>query len=1142
MGIAQPPSNSPAIHIASSEGRNVDQWASLNLNQFVPDALQQAIDALNELLDVVSGFLELALAAVRLAAALTSEVFSLLKAIINAIADNIKSLLDLFPKLSAGLYFMYIPTQMGGNDYFRSAFVDSLRDPRDTRKPPMDGDIPFRALFFMWGCTWYDTERQRELAQIGDGFKKFFGIDEKVDSGSEVPEPVDFAVEKGFFVKAKTELEQVVNTVEIPNSLSIDGVQNQLKTMVSKYKRTSDKAGISHSVSWEMPPAYGAFSREHVKYDYKFRAGKVDKTKSYIFTKTTTKLIGIDIIRTESLEDMGKAKARLRNRQYNESSMLGPGKYHSHDEDWSSVAKGAAILHRDLSSAPGSNFLIDFPPDPEHKNYFYAAAFVYTKGIAQIYGIQDENGKYTVTQVTSTNKAGKVEISKPDPESMFGVNLADLRASDLKYPKDELVDSLSFIGPVSQTVVVSNSPMTAPIGGAQPDWISFKAIPDLVPELGKLIAYIKNIVDNIVAGVLDDASALEAWIQEYIATMEDMIQKAQKIVEMLQSLILPPMAGVHMLSLNTQFGMPAIIDRFDRSLELAMRTDNSDYSPLLLDTSFKDRYPEEYKRRINIPPYDVDHMTGGFILAFQEPAVGAFLEGILGISDSFSDEFTQILNDSRLRIKSLHVPELREYHVRFSAKRNRSAVVVDNVKTDPSVAMHVQSRNQSGLGSTKEDPVNSDGDVEVTSGVEPFVNNSGPLSFSIATTDANGNSSNVSIIIPKGELSAKQIAELLNSAAKRIIARLIDNGSFVIASRYLKVSPCSEEAALLLGIDPKAEKFATDSNPKYDSEPFEYSEGDMLVTFVNNGKPTMEMLQATPAIFQLNEFNGKLLNENSHLIKIDINETSRIVDVTGNAGTNSKLTSVKWEYKAVFPFKVEKGVNDKFYFGITCDQRPELPIGLNEIVMRPLIYRTIHDLSAEILQKLTDSYPVGLFSTQANATEDGATLFLLDKNCWGTGTTLSIQPGTGNDFLASLVSSDVIPATDYDPYTIQEVIDNLNNAFPVDYFKNIDNKITIMTQGVGTGNVITVYSSKDNLEYGTVAQTIFGLPSLLSFNSSVEGIGTPRLSNEYIVEDITQDVCVEFVNADKLIVEDQAPELIVEILNTVQQDYVIEFV
>lgn len=1149
MSIARPPATSPKKVIQSVEGQNIDQWQSVNINKFVPEVLQQILDQIAVLTDTVSAVLELGLEVARILAALTSELFDLLKAVITGIADAIKSLLDLFPLLDAGIYFLWIPTEFGGIDYFTRTFKNSLTDNLDPMRPPQDEKLIIRAMFFLWGAPWYDEVRKRQVGEIGASFERLFSIQNKVEESLNIPYPDDFTVTKGQFAKPKDSTTDVTNAIIVPRKTLSGTTQEKIRTTVKKISRKSDTAGISHNLRWRVPEPFGAFTRSSIIYKKEFSSNE-DNTESHVFTRQEKHLIGIDIVRGERLEDVEYAKKALQSPNQNPYSFGATASSYADNEQ--AFVQDTVVIHQSLSSVPGTDYYIDVPPAPDEKDYYYAAAFVYQIGFSQVYATKQANKTVNIDQVIQLDIAnGFVSLPDPDPDTLDDVDFANVDPADVQYPL--VISPPLFVGPATPTVAASATKIVASSGGAPPDWIGFSALGDLLPEIQKFVDKSKNLVDTIVDSILDDVGALENWIQTKIKEIEDLLNEVNELVKLLNGLLFPPLAGINYLNLKTSNGMPSIIDRYERALAEGLKTENGAFNPLLLDQGFQAANPTEFARRVDIPAYDQNHLVGGFILVFQEPAVEAFFTSIFELGENFTDSFQQILNDTRLQLKSIKLPELREIVV-----PTHPFVELEGFER-PDDFMNQRSRHKSGAGndqgtgtaSNEDAPVNADGNVEMKSKPGPFINNGPPIGFSVLVENEDGVPVYHPITIPRGTISAAQMAALIPSGAS-----VVSDGSFVIEGKSVGISPCSADAAALFGIEPGFQATAANQNPFFEGEEFEIDPGDLLVAFVNNGRPTLEMRQAEPPIFQLKAFSDLLLTSATYSIKIDIEGDEQIIDVTGNAGANSINKSPTWFYEATFPLTIvaediaESVVgNDQFTFQISgtpvtdngVDDTPKL------LTLRPLTYRNIHELSSEILRLLIDAgYPIGLFSTTANEAQTSTTFFLTELWAQTADVVLAITPET-RDFIAELDTNTVNAGTDKVPYLIDDVVANLNAAYPQDFFSNVNGSIRITGTTIGPSGQIKVYTSIANNEYAIVSKALFGFNQLQVDDTVVQGIGTIRLSNEYWVAlDANQVLCVELrENGDTIPTYELAFETDfyeIEILNAQEQEYSIEFV
>jgi hypothetical protein len=1219
MGIARPPENSPKKVIQSLNGVNIDQWQSININNFVPQALQQVLDAINTLVDSIKAVIELGLEIAKILAAITSELFDLLKAIITGLADAIKSLLDLLPLLDSAVYLLWVPTEFGGVNYYTRTYKNSLIDPNDFMKPPSDPRMRINAMFFMWGAPWFNEEKKRQAREASAAFKRLFSLQGKSEESFSIPAPADFTIEKGSFAKPKGSTSVVTNTITVPRKTIEEGATlSKIRTTIKKISRKSEDKGISHNIRWRVPSQYGATSRLATTYTKKFKANN-DGTESHIFRKYESRLIGIDIVRGERYEDVEAAKVAMKSPTQNPYSHQLRGDYEDKEE---SFVKNTTLIHQSLSSFPGTDYYIDLAPDTQNKAYYYAASYVYVDNITEVYVTVQANKKVTVDRVVQTDIANsRTTLAEPKEDTLDEVDFANVDPKKIKYPRAFPDDYPAAVGPATSTIAVATTKITAPSGGAQPDWISYSLMGDLLPEIQRFIDQSKNLVDTIVKSILDDAEALEDWIQTKIRELEDILNEANELTNLLEGLLFPALAGVNYLEINSKNGVEEVTQRYERTLQYGLGVNSGAYDPLLLDNGFQEKYPDEYNKRVHIPAYDENHLVGGFILMFQEPSVGNFIRSFLEIGENFEEQFQRLVNDTRLRLGNIRIPELREI-----AQPTHPFVELEEYN-NPDDFMIEKSKYTGGQDGDDAE-TNEEGNAEIKSDPGPFENLGEPLDLSFYVEE-DGICVWKKTTLPKGNLTASQVVALMNAEGAN--ASVVDDGSIVMEGKCVGCSPCSEKAAKLLGLSIGAV--------------------EVSVTFVNNGRAPLEMREATPPIFQLRKFNETLLGPDTHNIKIHVEGDEQIVDVTGNAGTNPRDKSPTWLYNATFPLTVETaqyitttasgdlaltGIEplDVYLFGTATGFTVSLPStdiaglykrytifnsstetvtlryydttvfdtiapnttiqvyldnrdtvngewiilpqdnpttlvgndqftfqisgtpvsnnGISEdpvtLTLRPATYNNVHALSSEILRLLIDEgYPIGLFSTTSNEASTEATFFLTELWAQTADVTLSITPTAQRDFLATLDTSTVSPGTYNQPYTAQEVVDNLNAVFAAEPFSNENGSIRITGQTEGPSSQIKVFTSVANQEYALVSQALFGFRQLQVQDTEVRGIGVKRLSNEYLVDIYNQDIfCIELVeNAEErptLYTEILNQEYNVEIVNSQELEYTIEFV
>ena len=342
MSIEHKPDNSRKVVLQDLDSASGDQWQSINMSKFVPPELQSAIEIIDQLLTTIENAMDYAMALSKLVSKLTEATTDLITMVIQSLADSIKQILDLIPKTDTGIYMLWIPTTVGGNKHYYSTFSTSIVDILDHKRPPEDDDLHLYSSFFLWGAPMYDQERAqkveeavadfntpKEVYRIEQNLKQYFGVDDKTPDWAEVPRPRDFHVRKSFFTKTKSEKDEVASLVKLPNSASLDGVDtaiNFLRSSIIKISRKSEASGVMANISWTYPSGYRGTSLSNDRY-----GSSIQGTTKY-FTKSTTQIIGIEILFGDDQAKISNATKSLRNSELNPSAFVDPDDYEDGEE------------------------------------------------------------------------------------------------------------------------------------------------------------------------------------------------------------------------------------------------------------------------------------------------------------------------------------------------------------------------------------------------------------------------------------------------------------------------------------------------------------------------------------------------------------------------------------------------------------------------------------------------------------------------------------------------------------------------------------------------------------------------------------------------------------------------------------------
>ena len=1235
LNVTKKPEVTSTISIQSTEGINLDLWRSLDLSKLLPKALMEIIDLITKMLDKAMATLEWALAAAQAAASAAKSIFSLIRIILTSIRDSILALLDLFPMLDAGVYLLYIPTEMGGNDHYLNTFTRSLSDSNDLRRPPQDDRLTIHAMFFMWGAPWWDPKQQQFVKDTVNAITTFFNTpktDTPISFSNLDVKIYRFSIEKGFYPKRKTLEEKKAVTIALPSNYlntSEADVQKTIKTTFNKLSQTSKTAGVSYKIKWSFPPSYGRFNLKASTY----KTYHIAQSLIFNYVKVTNQIHGVFIVRSNNVDAVKEGIATLKNTK--QSSILKDLKVSSLS---SATVRSIKSYRRkspiDLIIIPSSvvtrnSFYLDYPEDTDNNEYYYSVALAFTECTQMTSVCPDptNKSKYLVVKTIQLNPNNPEEVPFTyDKDTIDALDFTKVHPKVIPY-KDMATSDLDKL-PVSVGTFTEIKGATGKeiknhgsVSG-KTSWSAFKLFEDLLPIVKKFLEAVRSYVNSLFDSLLDDVKYFEEWILSQIEKVEDAIREAMEFIEMLRSLIFPPLAGVHYLPVSSKNGINGVSQRLKKSLSYALLPVNKSRNPILLNTDWQKENPAEYNRRKTIPAYDRNHVTGGLVIVFQEPAVKQFLEDVMGIASSFGEEFQQLLNDARLQMRRLRLPDLE-----FPSDVNYTLDFLGQQSNNPAEYMN-QLSNQKVIGDdANSQPVNHNGNAEVVSTVKgPYENITTTTTTTVTTTTTGtdtttettteqkvGEPLNLSIateenkyvptILPTGILTAKSVVELINKAHDKTVATALEDGSFVIEGKHLQISACSGKAATLLGL-PLALDVKVPVTPSYTSEQFSYDDGDYLVELQGDGPPTVEMMQATPPIFQLSPADLSILNTAAYQLRFHIEGQEHSIDVTGNAGSNPVNTTAQWQFDAVLPLKVED-TNNRFKVKITTTTAvsskyqhvstdynavltefeqedafnekftntlnrptPNISTDINEIVIPPSTYKTPYELGSVILGQLHGSkevnpdtnqpyatrlYPIGLLTvvpvSETNNTHR-LSLQFLDTNAHNADNTIEVTAPTANSFLSITQNHQTIQGTTKQDYNLSDIVTRINSYFTGNPLSMVNDNTTIRITGsnTGTGNKIKVFSSKgptvnDSLasQYARTAAALFGVP-VQTFDLEVEGVGVPPTSKLYYLDIIKQNLCLDMHAAHYIVEVDnvEIDKYTVEIEDSRQQEYLIE--
>lgn len=134
----------------------------------------------------------------------------------------------------------------------------------------------------------------------------------------------------------------------------------------------------------------------------------------------------------------------------------------------------------------------------------------------------------------------------------------------------------------SQVVAVSNEPILMPGYGPAPNWYSVKGN-ELLPPLKKFIDKAKAYVDYLADSLIESLNGLLAYVQSILDWIDLQTRKIKELMDLIKSMLIPPLAGVHFMSLSTKQGMKGIKAQFEASFSGAPQISIG-------------QYPEEYTK------------------------------------------------------------------------------------------------------------------------------------------------------------------------------------------------------------------------------------------------------------------------------------------------------------------------------------------------------------------------------------------------------------------------------------------------------------------------------------------------------------------------------------------------------------------
>ena len=945
MSTSQQKSVTKTTVLQSTEGLNLDLWQTFDLKNLLPKALQKLIAMFTKLLDKAQAVLEYMLAAVKAASSAISTFFDILRKILNAIREAILSLLNLFPLLDAGVYFLFIPVSFGGNDYYLRTFKNSLTDQNDPRRPSDNPDLLYHAMFFMAGATWVNQNKLdtfNNLLQAATSVADFFGAGTAESTPAiDPPGVIGFTVEKGFFSKSTTSTSVVTNTVSLPakeigglGTGSIDNINNSVEQTTQKLRlaiaktlniNTAGGAAVSFSLSWKFSKNYSRPSYEKTVYT----SNHAPEENRYEYLKSTTKLHGVYILRTINDDIMKEAYKVI------PSYLKRLGDFPTSATSVSLETKqGNATLiiypltKKDLVTST-INY-IDDPVDAENTKHLYSIAPAYAihKQIRAITATDD--GKYKVTEYYQFSSGLKTDI---DPK-LSTEEILDAVEYTMVHPKDvdfnKLTETLTadarvlagnFSVPITKTSSTSHHPAIAP------NWSSFSLLEDLFPKVKQVLDYIRAKVNNIIDGLLEDLTVFERYVKAMIRKIEVILEDAIDFIKLLRSLLMFPMAGISYLSTHSNQGSQGIAKRLEEALEYALLPVSGSYNPAILDVDFQKQNPAEYQRRMSIPSYSENELTCGFVLMFQEPQIKKFLQDMFnfsqsGIYDDLMTEFRTIRDNAMRDLSRISEPRLK-----FPPVVNHELVFTGSSSSNPSEYARALSKYKKGAD-TVDPPVNDSGNVEQKSSKTHPYTVVAPVNLSIAIEE----DVFIPVLVPTGSHTNQHVVDIINASIQQTqtqeqqtqeqqtqtqtqeIAFIVADGSFVLEAPHLQISSCSFEAAQLLGL-PAPLSITAPEDVVYAEEQFTYTAGDLLIELQGEGPPTLAMLGSTPPIFQVkamdlynstNDPDKSKIGPDACYIKMKIEDSvETIIDVTGNNGSNPQATSAMWELTATYPLEVK---------------------------------------------------------------------------------------------------------------------------------------------------------------------------------------------------------------------------------------------
>lgn len=1174
----------------SEESQLIPSWKSLDLTQFVAQPIVDVQDQIGDLVDGIVEILEWTKELAELVGKLIQIIPNALEQTALLLKQLVDELLSLLNLDDAGIYALYIPYHIGGSNYYMKTFLDSLADVRDLQRPQMPYNNFAGAMFIKAGHPTYDLDFDQAMKNLKS---RFFGLKENFEVNNLDPVPNDFTAKclmtpilksetKTSFNSNEAKKEQSKVVLTSPEEEALNYYNREIFESTSKYltsvKKTSTSPQLNANLRWTTPPKWGI---DHAAKKKSSVIGKVVNTglgkgtRTDLYTLEKCTITSVYVIRAEDstaeLNDVGKITstiAQLADSPSGTSLVVGGTNV--------KVTRLEPHFYRefyydDSLEVPNIDTVTGIA---RNKVYYYNMRYGYKKTIAtrkDVYTGEIKNpeaGKdleLTNEVLDSTyelDPTGKMSTTSNDSlKNVRNFFNSNVYANSNFYGREvEEFGGKEKIGNPTQTLAIENESLQGDISGNPPDWISFRVFADMFPGIKEFIEELRNLVNNILDGIINMARAMQDAVEKVVRDIQDLIDAAIAIVQLLDKLLFPPIVGIYATAFTTTEGIDGIVKKFKASLNVADKPTSNSFGSQYIKEEDDGAYNAVSKSaRFDIVPYfPEDHKVGGFVFAFGSIAT---YEAFKMFFDA--DRWETIYSDwkdlfdakKQLGLNHIKIPELTHSTSRRDrrrSERNASAGIqsqtINPYQGSDDAYTKYESDVITGQVEFQDNDIDNNGNGRVVSeNGAPYVAPDGINTFGLSASGVN-----INALMPKGSANADLVVAAINSAYNAV------GGSGNLANAYggyveFTTPPASygdgsqsitfgySEYNSVLGVvsgstifgRDLAEEFATDGNV-----PFAYKPKDLLVEIVGENGVIGVDRKVVPATYIGDYFDNsdeQDLNEYYHHLSLNIDGIPAWIDVTGNAGTNPKLKNASFFFypMGIAPYVID---NSNYQFNFEAiGLGAGYPTGPVLIELLQMSYPDIETLGNRILISLhTAGFTLGTFNIEVSGS---SLIFSLKRDATrGSSYGFIFTSGTADALVPLGISNGTtIFGTDLVKYTIEEVRDNINaSLFAINsQYGSVctiaDGNLKIRGLVKGDQGNITIESIYNQVGYppviygneesSVVSKIIFGTNPKRSFPVSVNGIGKPGFCINYDLEIVgreTRDLIVSKDHVDVL--------------------------